>query len=107
MSFTGEGRYRKSEFDVEQEHNAELKEFQKMAGSLFEHGRFYLSTEEEYLVKNVRAHFRKVVIFLNIGRAINNMDIWQIHLQHILKIIHHLIFFINLTIMYPIMKASM
>ena len=65
--YSGEGWDRKSEFDTQKSHKNEEAEFRKLSESLFERGDFYLSREEEKLVGDVCAHFKKVAVVLNIG----------------------------------------
>ena len=65
--YSGEGWDRASESDEVREHKGEVRALREQMDRLFPRGDFYLSGEEEELLRNVCARFPKVAVVLNTG----------------------------------------
>jgi len=69
--FSGEGWDRKSSFDEEKAPSENEDALLKKSRKLFEHGDFYLSDAEAAMVEQVKRHFKKIVVVLNVGGMVD------------------------------------
>ena len=69
--YSGEGWDRASESDEVREHKGEVRALREQMDRLFPRGDFYLSGEEEELLRNVCARFPKVAVVLNTGGVLD------------------------------------
>ncbi len=69
--FSGEGWDRKSSFDDGKEPSENEDKLLKKARKLFEHGDFYLSDAEAAMVEQVKKHFDKIAVVLNVGGMVD------------------------------------
>lgn len=69
--FSGEGWDRKSSFDDKKEVSEKEDGLLTKSRALFEHGDFYLSEKEAEMVCQVKKHFERIVVVLNVGGVVD------------------------------------
>ena len=69
--FSGEGWDRKSKFDEGREEKETDDPLLKKSMKLFEDGDFYLSHAEKAMVEQVKKHFDKIAVVLNVGGMVD------------------------------------
>lgn len=69
--FSGEGWDRKSSFDDGKENSEKEESLLTKSRALFERGDFYLSDKEADMVRQVKEHFDRIAVVLNVGGVVD------------------------------------